>query len=624
MKSNAALHLCLLLALAAVLFSVNLGGYDLWPADEPRYAEVAREMMVSGDYVVPTVNGETYFEKPPLLFWSQALLSLPGGEVTEWTARLPSVLSALFVLVLTWLLARKLFDDSTAFWSVLILLTMQRFWWQARTGQIDMLLTACMMLSLYAFWNWELSRRRGWLALLYGGMALGLLAKGPPALVFPLLCIVAYHWRNRLGRKQTHWVLGTLAALAIMALWFVPARMMAAGTAEDLAQGGMAGNIFRNTIGRMVLGVSKADWPWMYLETIPVDVLPWALLLPWTLPWIWRTRNSSASHRLLWCWTVPALIFFSISIGKRAIYILPLFPVFAIYIAASLSSFDQASERAKKIVVRLLAGVFGLLGVLVLAAPALVKDYDVSGAEPLALFLAAGVAVLLLANRLPVARPQVAAIAIAMSTLYVGAAFVVLPVANRFKGSAALCQPLRDLSEAGTEYRLYAVGFSREEYMFYAEKYHTPILTDLVGRASIPPDDLMKTAMLQRDAKHLLQKAVDKVPVTSWEHVTEAEREALETAARNALHESDLDPAMLQTFEAQLQQEIDAYATEFLGGSPAFMFVQNEDWPWLIALCPQLNQTRFIHGDAVGRRDVLLLSNEAGAALVPPRESTGG
>jgi 4-amino-4-deoxy-L-arabinose transferase-like glycosyltransferase len=117
------LHLPLLALLAAVLFSVNLGGYDLWPADEPRYAQVAREMLDSGNWLSPTVNGESYLEKPPLLFWSQALVSLPFGDINECTARVPSALSGIVVLVLTYLLARGLFGAQTAFYAALFLLT---------------------------------------------------------------------------------------------------------------------------------------------------------------------------------------------------------------------------------------------------------------------------------------------------------------------------------------------------------------------------------------------------------------------------------------------------------------------------------------------------------------------
>ena len=160
------------------------------------------------------------------------------------------------------------------------------------------------------------------------------------------------------------------------------------------------------------------------------------------------------------------------------------------------------------------------------------------------------------------------------------------------------------------------MGFSREEYIYYTDHFHEPILTDLVGRDAIAEEDLMETAMMQRAARRLLEKAVEEVEVADWDHITLEERDALKAAARDALHESDLDLSAVEKFEAALENEIAEYTTTFLGEGPAFMFVRQEDWPWLIALHPPLNAARHIHDSSVGSRDVLLLANEAGAELV--------
>ena len=111
-----------LLALAAALFIANTWGYDLWPPDEPRFAEVAREMMQSGNYLAPTVNNLPYKEKPPLLFWAISAASLPFGDVNEFTARVPSALGGVITVLLTYLLARRLYGQKIAVWSALILI----------------------------------------------------------------------------------------------------------------------------------------------------------------------------------------------------------------------------------------------------------------------------------------------------------------------------------------------------------------------------------------------------------------------------------------------------------------------------------------------------------------------
>jgi 4-amino-4-deoxy-L-arabinose transferase-like glycosyltransferase len=604
------LHVPLLAAFTLVFFSLNLGGYDLWPADEPRYAQVAQEMLDSGNWLSPTVNGESYLEKPPLLFWSQALLSLPLGHVNEWTARLPSVLSAVAVVLLTYLLARSLFGVGVAWWTVVILITTQRFWWQARTGQIDMLLTAAMMAALYALWRWHETRRTGWLFVVYAGMAAGLLAKGPPAILFIVLFIFAFYWGDKDSRKQTHWIVGTLAAVAITLAWYIPARLLAGESAEEAVQSGIAGNLFRNTIGRMVMGVSKAQWPWYYAETIPADLLPWTLLLPWALPWFWRNRNESAMHRLLWCWCVPALIFFSISVGKRAVYILPLFPVFAIILAASLEDFRKAAPRWQTTVAVLWGVLLIALGLAGIGGG--IWQQDTGHLLPMMVFgivaLAAGVVVAMQARSANGRSPGV--LAFAMACVLAVAPFTVFPLINDFKGASDFCAPLRAAEERHPDYRLYSVGFSREEYIYYADHFHTPVLMDLVGREQIPEEDLIATATFQRDAKKALGKAVEDSAISDWANITDAELATLHDAARKALDDDeDLDHDRLPAFEAALHEEVMSFWSDFTAPDVAYMMTQEADWKWLLALEPSLRGAKLIHAQGVGSRRVLLFSN---------------
>ena len=106
-----------LVAFAAFLFALDTSQHDLWPPDEPRYAQVAREMLESGDWLVLRVNGEPYLEKPPLLFWAIAAVSVPFGDITETTARIPSILAGLGTVVLTYLIATRLFGRRTAWWA---------------------------------------------------------------------------------------------------------------------------------------------------------------------------------------------------------------------------------------------------------------------------------------------------------------------------------------------------------------------------------------------------------------------------------------------------------------------------------------------------------------------------
>lgn len=618
-------RVCLLSVLALFLFGFGIGMYDLWPPDEPRYAQVAREMRDRGDFLTPYVNGRPYYEKPPLLFWAIAGCSAPWDDVTEQSARLPSVLSGIATVLLTYLLAVRLFDPRTGLWAVLILMTGARFWWQARTGQIDMLLTACVMAAFYGLWRWEEDRRGGWLVLSYAATAAGVYAKGPVALVFPLLLIAAFYWRNRPARRRVHWLLGATCALLAVAVWYIPARMLAAETAEQAVASGMGGNLFRNIIGRLFLGVSKAQPPWYYATTIPVDLLPWTLLLPWALPWIWRRRASEKALWFLWCATVPALVFFSISVGKRAVYILPLFPILAILLAvATLDLADGPYAKWR----RWMGAVWSLL--LLLAGGATVAmrftEYRDLATPDVAYFgiLAACCGLVVLALSLFTSMNRLHAVfAVTFAVLATAGVWAVFPAVNTLKSARAICAPVRALADAGADFHLYSVGFSREEYVFYSRHPHEEVFTNLVGAVPADATALLQAAEAQKAARKRIAEAVDSVPIADIAVVTAEERAALRQAIEQAIESAEEDIQALRTFEKDLIAEIDAFAALFSAPEPAFVFVQEEDWRWLLPLFTTVPSYHVVRHQEVGRREVLLLGNDAAMRLAAGTAAQG-
>lgn len=610
-------HRAGLLALGTFLFALNLGGYDLWPPDEPRFAEVAREMALSGDYLSPRVNGESYLEKPPLLFWMTAAVSAPFGRVTEWSARIPSVAAALITLACTYVIALRLFGARVALWSALVLMTNVRFWWQARTGQIDMLLTACTTLALLSLCIWNETRRGRWLFVFYAAQATAVYAKGPVGIVIPLLTLLVFYWREKDARRRSHWVLGTLAAAALVLLWFIPARMAAADAAGQAAHSEIASNLFRQTIGRFFLGVSKAQWPWYYLGTIPVDLVPWTLFLPWTLVWVWRNRKEGTGMRFLLSWAIPALIFFSVCVGKRAIYLLPLFPAFAILVARSvleLADGAHAVWRRRAAAVWALALLVLGLGTITLPLTPL-REYSSNG------LTAFGLVALALAGDLAVRaargdmRTLHAVLAGHFALLAAAGALLVLPHVNQYKSAKDFCAPLRALSEKGTAYKLYSVGFSREEYIFYAEHFHEAVFSkDLPLPAGLPMDDetWSKTQKLLRAG---LAAATAEVPIASFDAIKESDVRSLRDAVALATRNAGADPALLAAFLDTLRAEIAKFSVRFDSEEPAFMFIREDDWRAFLPLYPSAPPYKVIAHSQIGRRSVLLLANPASARL---------
>lgn len=610
-------NVILLLALAAILFAVNIWGYDLWPPDEPRFAQVAREMMQSGDYLVPHINGEPYKEKPPLLFWAIAATSWPYGDVNEYTARIPSVKAAVFTILLTYLLARKLYGTRVAFWAALVLMTNQRFWWQARFGQIDMLLTCCLSAALLCFWFWNKNRRAGWLAGFYLASAAGLYAKGPGTLVFPALLVFFFFWNNKKEWRAMHPILGAACIGLLYGAWMIPARMGASTEVGAAASHTISSDLFRQTIGRFALGVSHANPPWYYFETLPVDLLPWALFLPWVLPWVWRRRKEGPEMRFLLSWTIPAFIFFSIALGKRAIYLLPLFPVISILIArAVLDLIDGDRARWRKAI----AWVW-CAGALVLAAgpPALLlTPYRDAWSPALLIFSALGVFCALHAGYAALkgeARSIHGVIAAHFAAIALVAALVIFPAVNPHKSVRGICAPVRELVEAGEKLDLYSVGFTREEYIFYTKHFHKPVFTEMLDMDASQVDMLAQAKQLSKLRK-TIAGAANKVPIASIDHLTQKETLALHEAVNQAFDQSGIDPAIRQAFEDAVTKKTNEFYSVFTGTGPAFMFVQEQDWRWMIAVAPQWHDLSLVHGQAAGNRDVLLVANGAGDRLL--------
>ena len=621
---NASWYLGVLVALAALLFLFNISGYDLWPPDEPRFAEVAREMHVTGDYLAPHVNGEPYKEKPPLLPWAIIAASQPFGDVTELSARFPSALCGILTVLLTFLLARRLFDTRTAFWAALILMTGQRFWWQARFGQIDMLLAACLTTALYSYWRWCEARRIGWLVAFYLACTAALYAKGPGVLVFPGLLVLSYSVFGGERKALLHLIIGMSAVILLFALWLIPARMSVATAMQSTTQDAIASNLFRQTIGRFLLGVSHANWPWFYLQKTPVDWFPWVLFLPWTAYWTWRNRKEGKEMRFLLCWTVPAFLFFSIAIGKRAIYLLPLFPVFAIFFARSILELietDHATWRKRT------SHIWLILLLLIALAPAILLFTEYKDLWHPSLLLFSLLPLLcaadtFLSTRKHQGKTLHTRIAIHMTLLLLSTAGIILPFVNQFKSVRDFCTPVRTLAQADQDFPLYSVGFSREEYVFYAKRFHTPILTDLLQIDAMRDLPLREQAKHQKKLRRMLEKATEDIPIATWDAPTPQERSTLTQAAHNAFQKEALDETTYRTFEKALYDASAPITTDLTSGKPTFLFVQEEDWRWLLALHDELHQYILLDEQQVGSRYVFLITNSAGQDLLKEHPAT--
>jgi 4-amino-4-deoxy-L-arabinose transferase-like glycosyltransferase len=368
--------LALLALLGAVLFLPGLGARDLWNPDEARYAEVAREMRQLDSWALPYLNGEVYTQKPPLLFWAIRAAAGATGRLDETAARLPSALAGIGALLLVWKIGERLFGRRAAWLAALAYATCFKTFWQARFGQIDMLLGCLVALAVW-FWVRASTEDRPRLVLLfYLAAGLGTLAKGPVGLLPPLLSILAFLlWeRDRQGLKRLHLGTGLLLWAAVVLAWLIPAGL--AGGREYLDT-----IVFQQNVTRYADPWHHRLPPWYYLTTIPADFFPWTFLLPAALVLGWRRARQDGPERkgfrFALCWAAVTLVFFSISPGKRTVYVFQMFPALALLVGAVLdrlaAEWPELSAKSRRWLTwpyALLAGLTVLLvAALAVAGP---------------------------------------------------------------------------------------------------------------------------------------------------------------------------------------------------------------------------------------------------------------
>ena len=328
-----------LLALIVVLF-LGVGLRYPWPADEPRFAQIAREMVESGQWLFPTRGGEFYPDKPPVFMWlSAAFFALIGHLKVSFL--LPSIFAAIGTLLLVYDLGKRLWNEQVAFWAVLILAFTPQFLLQGKTAQIDALVTFWITVGCYGLvrhfitgphWRWYFV---SWVA-----MGLGIMTKGvgflPLLMLLPLALWVKNPVAAKVEDKVWRWrvLAGLLVLLLTVACWLGPMlwQVHAHGTEDMLAY---RNNIlFRQTAERYANAWGHLK-PWHYFLTqaMPLVWFPLPFIaLAMIKPLVALLKNDT-KLRVLLVWVGLVVLFFSISKGKREVYIFPALPMLALVMA---------------------------------------------------------------------------------------------------------------------------------------------------------------------------------------------------------------------------------------------------------------------------------------------------
>lgn len=370
--------------LGAILFFSFLGAADLWNPDEPRDAEIAREMFTSKDYVVPTLNGAAFLEKPPLFYWLVCAASRLKGKVTETTARFPSAFFAVLGMLVTFYLGKNVFGKSAGFLSALLLACFFQYWWMGRRASLDMPFSFFVTASLFFFFKSYFTAKNKWryFLLFYLCGSLAVLTKGLLGIMLVSVVVFSFLFLQRNLKFLFSWHL--IGGLFLFACLFSPWVYFL------WKQGGMEHLhtfFVVNHLQRFAGKFGGHNQPfYYYVQTLLVDFLPWSLFLPFVISFVKNELSSLSGEskkkfQFAVCWFLSMFVLLTVSKSKREIYLLPAYAPIAVLLAGTLSRIHERNLFATSKVVRRFTYVFVAIPVLlcVVLAAVLLSSLDDGG-----------------------------------------------------------------------------------------------------------------------------------------------------------------------------------------------------------------------------------------------------
>ena len=420
--------ICIFL-LGLFLFFFQIEDRGLWSSHEGRAGQIAQNMQEDGNYVLQRLHcGEISYQKPPLFYWLICLVSKVTGKVDSFSIRFPSAISAFLLSLLVFLVGWSSFSPQVGAISSLVLMTSIRFWWQARVGRIDMLLSFFIIGAGFSFYyGYNSKSLKRWIFYLCGylGLAGGMLAKGPIAIVLTACGIGTYILWKRDWKEvvivcatwffipivfflswqiyQLNWIAmmilgfialacislwkkgskewicsphfaGLLLFFLLVSPWFILIHQATAGeftwrffVRHHLIRflgKGLSSQLFGTTM--VALSDFKRRPFLFYIPHIIIGMLPWILILPVALRKLWLLKLYKKNIGFfLSMWIVLSFLFLSIARFKRPDYILPLIPLLSIFIGWVIYEFYEDLEH-KITVKRAFWGTWGIIAIAML------------------------------------------------------------------------------------------------------------------------------------------------------------------------------------------------------------------------------------------------------------------
>ena len=473
-----------ILFFALLLFFPGLGARDFWAPVEPRYGEIARTMFARGEWIVPTVNGELYTDKPILFFWIVLAASKIVGGVSEWSVRLPAALGGAGFVLTTYFFGRDFFNARVGAIAAVVLATSFRVIWESRWAHVDMLFGFFFLLSIY-FGARSLLHRggRNEILLAYIFMALATLTKGLIGVVLPALLFISL----MLARRDWSMIRAAMLPLGIPLFMIITAPWF---YFVNRATGGnwLSDFIYLHHIRRYTAGVGHRQPFYYYFTTLPVDFLPWTVF---SIPALLARRDYRrvlADRYIQFCllWFLTVFVLFTISDTKRDLYLVPLLPTLAFLVANYLDDLALGNIFQGAFFIWFAIIFFAVVAVTGLGLPVtawIARREAFWPVLPSSLVLAAGgtLTIVVILRRWPMGAA--ASVSGMMMLLIWATAAWMFPYLEQFKSHRRFSLEIKRIVPVTAPLYVYADGM--HDFNFYTGREKIPVLVTSAQVASL-------------------------------------------------------------------------------------------------------------------------------------------
>jgi len=492
----------------AIILAVSFVGifdHDLWTADEPRVAEIAREFFDEGSSLaVPRLNGDVFMEKPPLYFWCVALSYKIFGGHSASAARIPSVLFGLGTLAYTFLLCRRMFGRNAAIWSCMILSLSAEFFYIHHKSIVDTALVFFVTGAVYWLYRAltaESEKSGGYYTICYLFASGAFFAKGFLGIAFPAFLFLCWiFWRKDWQEiKRARLWIGLIIVGTGISLWFW--FLWKEGSWEYIST-----FLIHNNLQRIVPGVG-AQYSgghvkpfYYYLNVFWRAFAPWSILVPAVFFYAFRKGFQDKNRLFLVLWFASGLLMLSLAGTKRTIYLVPLLPSISILTGAWLNDVESRSISGRfTMISQLIILCVSGIGIIVLVGLAFKCELIHSYPFMLSILILVFSYVLLCRSFIKNRVFGLCGLPLLISMIYVSYLLVFIPYINEMNSFKPLCSKLGEILTVK----------ERALYAFQPEETTRAVVPFYTGRKLIPVEDLEAVKSL-RTSDNALMLVLDK------------------------------------------------------------------------------------------------------------------